>query len=179
MSERTNTDRLAVVAHYVIARTLPQELGATKLNKVLWFADCLAHERLGRSLTGVTEYRRLDQGPVPDGLDNVLDRLAARGAIAQRVAPTPGYARKEFLALEEPPVEQLDAAEIDLLHIVIDFVRNKSAREVSELSHDALWTETPHLGWMKVAAGSVRIGESGADQMEWAEQELIRSGVSA
>jgi Protein of unknown function (DUF4065) len=179
MSEWSNTDKLAVVAHYVIARTLPHELGATKLNKILWFADCLAYERLGRSLTGLTEYRRLDQGPVPHGLDNVLDKLAAQGVIARRIAPSPGYPRKEFFSLQEPPLEQLDATEVDLLHIVIDYVRTKSAREVSDLSHDALWQETPHLGWMSVAGGSVRIGEVDADQLAWAEQELRHAGAHA
>jgi len=34
-----NPDRLAAMAHYVIARCAPEELGATKLNKVLWFTD--------------------------------------------------------------------------------------------------------------------------------------------
>lgn len=177
MSERNNTDKLSAVAHYVIARTEPHELGATKLNKVLWFADCLAHERMGRSITGLTEYRRLEQGPVPDGLDNLLVRMESQGLIAQRMVQGPRYARKEFFSIKDPSLEQLDAAEVDVLHLVIDFVRPKTAREISDLTHDALYEETPPLGWMKVSAGSVRLGEVGSEQLSWAEEELRHAGV--
>jgi hypothetical protein len=33
--------RLVCVTHYVIKRCDPAKLGATKLNKVLWFADVI------------------------------------------------------------------------------------------------------------------------------------------
>jgi hypothetical protein len=43
------TDRVTSVAHYVIARCAPEKLGATKLNKVLWFADVKFYRHHGRT----------------------------------------------------------------------------------------------------------------------------------
>jgi hypothetical protein len=45
----SNQDRLLWATHYVIARCDPAKLGATKLNKVLWFADVIYYRRHGRT----------------------------------------------------------------------------------------------------------------------------------
>ncbi len=51
--------------------------GATKLNKILFFAD-FAHVRRGAPITGA-EYQKLEHGPAARRLRPVRDRLIANG----------------------------------------------------------------------------------------------------
>ena len=167
-------ERLAALAHYVIARTPPEQLGATKLNKVLWWVDCAAFRRWGHSLSGLESYLRLQNGPVPAEIRDVIDLLQRQGAIAERSQPTPVGSRREFFAIAEPPVSGFTAEEIDLINQVIVGVCRMSAAEASEVSHDALWEETPPMGAMPVAAGAVVMRDVRPEDVAWAQQELSR-----
>ena len=60
----SNQDRLLCVTHYVIKRCDPAKLGATKLNKVLWFADVIYYRRHGRTITASDNYVKQQFGPV-------------------------------------------------------------------------------------------------------------------
>lgn len=165
-------ERLSTVAHYVIARTPPDQLGATKLNKVLWWVDCAAYARWGRSITGLDTYLRMPHGPVPDGISDALAILKLNGSVGERSCGTPVGPRREFVALKEPPLESFSAEEIDLISQIVLAVTRMSAQEASELSHDALWEEAGHLGSMPVAAGAISTREVRSGDLEWAEREL-------
>jgi len=165
------------MAHYVIARTPPDQLGATKLNKVLWWVDCAAYRHWGASISGLDTYIRLPNGPVPDGIREALDLLKRSGCVVEQSRPTPAGSRREFIALKEPPVAEFSAEEIDLIGQVITAVCCMTAAEASNASHDALWEEIPHLGLMPVAAGSVVTREVRPDDLAWAKSEIARLAV--
>ena len=148
-------DKLAAAAHLVIARLRADQLGATKLNKVLWFADCAHYRRHGRSLTGEREYVRKDNGPCPQRMEAVIHTLKERGKIAETLQPVIHYSRREFTALQEPDLSGFTVEEIDLLLSVALELAPLSAQGVSELSHDALWEEATPGGRIPVAAGAV------------------------
>lgn len=167
-------NRLAEVAHYIIARTPPEMLGATKLNKVLWFVDCLAYRKWGRSLTGLTHYVRLQNGPVPSGLTDAIHTLKSDGKVMEDPQITPVGVRREFVSLQEPDFENFSAAEIDLIRAVIDTIRPMSARRVSDLSHDALWHELADGASITVAAGSVMPEPMSDAAYQWALAEAER-----
>jgi hypothetical protein len=109
---REPNDKLAAAVHLVIGRLPPGDLGATKLNKILWAADCEFFRRHGRSLTGETEYIRKDQGPCPANIEEVLTKLKAEGAIIESRQQVVSFARREFMALTEPDLEDLTKEEI-------------------------------------------------------------------
>jgi hypothetical protein len=48
----SNQNRLAGVTHYVIERCEPAKLGATRLNKILWYSDVLYYRHHGCTITG-------------------------------------------------------------------------------------------------------------------------------
>ncbi|HTF78345.1 MAG TPA: type II toxin-antitoxin system antitoxin SocA domain-containing protein, partial [Bradyrhizobium sp.] len=75
-------NRLPELVHYLIWRCDPADLGATKLNKICWYSDLDAYRTLGRTITGATEYIRLQFGPTPKGVHNVIDQLFQKGRIA-------------------------------------------------------------------------------------------------
>ena len=167
----SKNDKLAAAAHLVIARLPPGDLGATKLNKILWFADCEFYRRHGRSLTGETEYVRKDNGPCPAGISSVIARLKESGAIAEQPQRIADYTRREFTALRQPDVQRsLTAEEVDVLLTVALEVARMSAKKASDLSHTDLWHATPNKGRMSVEAGSVRVLPPSPEVIDWARE---------
>lgn len=163
-------DKLAAAAHLVIARLRADQLGATKLNKVLWFADCAHYRRHGRSLTGESDYVRKDNGPCPQRMEAVLGSLKERGKIAESLQQVVHYARREFTALQEPDLSAFTVEEVDLLLSVALELAPLSAQGVSDLSHDTLWEEATPGGRIPVAAGAVRARALPDADLPWARK---------
>jgi len=163
-------DRLSSVTHYVIARCDPAKLGATKLNKVLWFADVFYYRRHGRTITGSDNYTKQQFGPVQKKLPGVLEELKRGKKIAERWGETPVAPRREYIWLKEPDLSGFKADEIDMLNEVMDWIcSEESAKSISEKTHDVLWDETEIGARMSVAAGAVFPAEITAEAMEWAK----------
>lgn len=172
--ETRNTAR---IAHYIIARTKPDELGSTKLNKVLWFADLMHYRRYGRSMTGANSYKKRQFGPVPNYIRAAIRSLKENQKITERWAPTPTHPRNEFVWLEAPDMDEYTSAEVDILHEAIDWIcKEHSAKSISDLTHDALWDETEIGQDISIGAASVIPGEVTEDDMNWAIQELEKCG---
>ena len=178
MEHKKNSSHYETVVHFIISRTPSDELGATKLNKVLWIADCLHWRETGSSLTGLDSYVRMPRGPVATNIQNVLNSLEKSGKIVEREVPTPAGSRREFVALKQPTFDELEAQQIDILHRAIEFVRPRSAKEISELSHDEYWEEVAHGGEMKVSAGSVWKRQHEPEHYEWARSEARKLGLA-
>lgn len=99
--------------------------GATKLNKVMFFADFWHYAQYGRPITGA-EYQKLINGPAPRRLLPVQDALS--------------YQQKRFVPLREPNLAIFTAQEIDFVDHVINILRDSTATRVSQLSHQlAAW----------------------------------------
>jgi hypothetical protein len=174
-TSKVGSDRTKQVAHYVIARSRPELLGATKLNKVMWFADVLAYRMIGKTITGQESYQKQRHGPVPNNIVIAVRSLINEGAITRRDAPTPTGIRHEYLWLKEPNVDLFSAQEIDILNQMIDVVcENYTAASISEFSHDPLWEETPMLEQIDIGAASVNIEPMSGKYLEWALSSIER-----
>lgn len=170
-----SADRTKQVAHYIIARSTPEKLGSTKLNKVMWFADIIAYRATGKTITGQTSYQKQKYGPVPNGIVIAVRALINEGAVTRREAPTPQGIRHEFLWLQEPNIDIFSAAEIDIINQMIAAVcDNYSAVSISELSHDALWEETPMFEQIDIGAASVDIRPMYGKYLDWADATIER-----
>jgi hypothetical protein len=168
-----SASKMADAVHYVVARTRPDRLGATKLNKVLWFADLNAYRRLGRTITGEVSYRKLQHGPVPNQIGDVIDRLRTEGRIQLRYADTPAGTRKEYVWLQPPDVSSFTPAEVDILNEAMDWVCNRhTAASISALTHDDLWAEVDLGAQIPIGAAAVIEGDPGEDDMAWAVEAL-------
>lgn len=126
------------VVHFVCANCRKEELGNVKLHKILYFSDMLAYLSTGNPLTGV-EYRKQQFGPVARHLTWALKQLADEGRISIENRNYYGFEKKDYVSLRSPSRELLGNQEVVLLLDVIDFVCARSAREISELSHDQAW----------------------------------------
>lgn len=141
--------------------------GATKLNKVLFFADFLAFKQLGHSITGA-EYIALEHGPVPRRLLPVKEQLTNEGDIAEQQR----FRQKRIVVLREPDLSKFSAEEIALVDAVIDALRHQNAETVSNLSHGflgwkAAWAEREATDKQSVIPYStVFVSKAPADDFE-------------
>lgn len=119
--------------------------GSTKLNKILYFAEVSHLRRTGKTITG-SEYQKQPHGPTLRRMPPIVRNLEGEGAAKEIEEDYFGYAQKKLVALREPDLSAFSALEVES---VLDMVRQfwgKTAREVSEISH-----EDP--GWRAVEIG--------------------------
>jgi hypothetical protein len=165
--------KLAAAAHYVIARTEPSQLGATKLNKILWYSDIEYYRRTGHSITSVKTYVRLPRGPVPHRIDDALKLLQREGKILERKAKVYDYDRREFIWAKQPDVSIFTADQIDVINIFIDLIKTMTAEQISNITHeDAMWVELGNGEPMPVNAGSVIPRSPTEANLAWATSQI-------
>lgn len=132
--------KLEEATHWIInSCDKPTELGAVKLNKILWFSDVHAFRTSGQSITGVTSYVKRKRGPVHPRMLKSLGWLeqAKKIAIKKDVEP---YRSAEYLSLCNPAQEHLSADEIRTLTSVTETItKGYTASEISETSHNQAW----------------------------------------
>ncbi len=177
MRNKRNHNRLEQITHYVIARMPTEQLGTTKLAKIMWLADIISWRRYAEALTGIEGYRRLPHGPVPTQVRAVLTSLVENEVILERTVDFYGGRKKELISLKEPDLSCLSAEDVDILHRAMDIIGPMSAREVSEASHDVYWQEVPEDGVMSVGAASILPGDVDQEDIDWAEGEIVRLGI--
>lgn len=108
--------------------------GATKLNKLLFYADFRAYRRLGRSISD-QRYRKGEFGPVPSRVVPAVKRMVERGECAWATRDYFGRELRKLIPLREPDLSVFSPEEIDLVRQVIDELWELNATEVSDLSH--------------------------------------------
>lgn len=119
--------------------------GATKLNKVLFFADFAHVRRTGSPITGA-EYQKLEHGPAARRLRPVRDELIESGAAELRKEEFLGYEQHRLVPLRSADLEIFDASELETIDKVLSDLEGLNARQVSDLSHD-------EAGWRLVELG--------------------------
>jgi hypothetical protein len=120
--------------------------GATKLNKILCYADFLFYAYNDRGITNV-EYQKLPNGPAPRRLPLVRDKLIENGDLAvQEVPLRSGQTQKRTVNLRNPNLEIFTGTEIAMVDRMIDSMQGVTAEDVSEISHSL-------VGWMAVNEG--------------------------
>ena len=119
------------------------QLGAVRLNKILWFADAFAYQKRGNPITEETYVKR-KLGPVPRHILRTLDELRNEGKI-HIIEPEYPLDTRKFIPLATPNEEEFTEGEKRLIASIVDAVLSRSANEISELSHDLVW-ETAREG---------------------------------
>lgn len=123
-----------------------RHFGAVKLNKLLFYADVLAYQRYGRSITG-QEYQALDQGPAPRRLKPVTDKMRAANEFRiQEVRRGGRFRQLRPVAGRMPNLAKFTKEEKDLINEVVQRFWNLNATQISEESHY-------FLGWKLAKKG--------------------------
>jgi hypothetical protein len=166
--------KLDSLVHYVCARCNdPSLLGATKLNKILWYSDVLAYVSTGNSISGAIYVKR-QFGPVPKDILASKARLVASKAIIERNITYHGYNQKQLIALRNADVTVFTAEEVSIVNEVIETVCTKhTAASVSHASHDSVWHAAEigeEIPLFAIFSGNV--GELDEGDMAWAQAEI-------
>jgi hypothetical protein len=93
----------------------------------------------GQPLTGV-EYQKQPFGPAARHLTWALQTLEDQGLLTVSRRDYFGFPKDDFLSKREPGPQSLTGDERELLGEVVDFVRLRSARQISEFSHNEAWS---------------------------------------
>ncbi len=108
--------------------------GAVKLNKILYYADFAAFRQLNKPITGAT-YRKLMEGPAPyEMLEERRALIDSGDAEIQHVPYFTGM-QQRVVAKREPDRELFEPGELGIVDQVMQFFHGKTAREVSDFSH--------------------------------------------
>jgi uncharacterized phage-associated protein len=130
------------IVDYAVRTHGSDALGQTKLHKTTYYADMLHFLDTGRPLTGA-DYQRQRFGPTARHLTWAVSELENEGRLSVSVINYYGYSKREYQSLETPNAERLDGANMALIMHVCDFVCAHTAAEISEFSHDDVWSSVP------------------------------------
>lgn len=138
---KTNPEKLREVLLYVLEKVgAKPNIGETVLYKLLYFIDFDYYEKTGHSITGLT-YVRNHYGPTP-ALDfkKVVDGMKANDDL--EIVETKYFNNKQrkYLPNKKTDLHELGAREIKHIDETLARLSDKTASELSELSHyDTPW----------------------------------------
>lgn len=168
---------LAALHHIIHAcRESPELLGKTKLHKCLYYSDMLNYVVRGEPVTGV-EYIKAQFGPTARYLEWGLRELRMRGDISVSREDYFGLGKYVFHSEREPISNHLSTEEVALMGEVIAFVCERTAREISEISHAAPWQNAEMGERIPYASAHLLLPparEPNARDIEYAEQQARR-----
>lgn len=192
-------EKLKALVLYACSKCDPSQLGATKLHKILYFSDMLAFANTGSPITGAV-YRKRPHGPTCDALLTVLQDMKNEGQISINVENYYGFWKKEYLPLIPADPTRFSEPERSLIDEVIAFVCQRSARAISEFSHNRAWDmaefgeELPYasafymlptqvsqeaLDWAESEAGKVESERSTSNAVDFEDYAAFRSRVQS
>jgi transcriptional regulator with XRE-family HTH domain len=136
-----HSEKLREVLLYILEKVgAKPNVGETVLYKLLYFIDFDYYEKFGASITGLT-YVRNHFGPTPTlSFKSVVDSMQRAGELDVVETPYFTHKQRKYLPTTRASLTQLSAQELE--HINDELVRlaDKSATELSELSHkDTPW----------------------------------------
>ena len=112
-----------------------ENFGAVKLNKILFYADFLAYLKRGQSVTG-QDYFAIPEGPAPRRLVPIREQMESSGEIAVKTVKRFGFDQKRIEAKREAILENFNQQEIEDIDAVLAILKNKTGKEVTNMSHD-------------------------------------------
>lgn len=119
--------------------------GATKLNKVLFFAE-FTHLRRHQSVISGCEFQKLRHGPAPRQLLPVRQRLVASGEAEIKEEDFLGRPQHRLVPLRPADLSVFTPAERQTIDDVLDQLSGLTGRQVSDLSHEEPGWELTELG---------------------------------
>ena len=119
--------------------------GATKLNKVLFFADFAHVRRTGAPITGA-EYQKLEHGPAPRRLRPVREALVEGGEAELREEDFLGYRQHRLVPLRDADLAVFSDDEIVTVDKVLADLDGLNAKQVSDLSHEEAGWRLTEIG---------------------------------
>ena len=131
-----DTRKIVQALAFFAFRQPEHRLDNMKAYKLLWLADRFQLRQSGRFLSG-DRYFAMPLGPVPSDAKNILECKATRldndeGYVADYLE----LGDKNFVAKKDPDLRVFSISDRDVLVRVLELFGNKSATDLSKMSHD-------------------------------------------
>jgi len=119
-----------------------QNLGRTKLYKLLYFLDFDHYEKYGESVTGET-YQNKELGPVPVHAEEVINKMKEDGILDILPEPVIDFVRHKFVAKVHHDPKVFSVTEIEMLRQVTEKWAHHTVNEIVSATHgEAPWIAT-------------------------------------
>lgn len=137
-------DKFSELIVYIAERTAADPwFGDTHLNKALYWSDFNAYRDLGHPITGA-RYFKLPLGPAAKPLLPVRDELVEAGDVEINEPPAGTKGARKTLPRRKADTRLFPSEELKLIDAVIDDLSGKTARAISDESHEQ------SVGWQLV-----------------------------
>lgn len=138
---RLDFEKLKASIHYICEKASADtsKLDSIKLNKVLWYSDCMAYLARGRPITGAL-YMRKQHGPVAKYNRLAIEALESEGALLRGKSSKDGAWPTAFDVIQEVDKSKLESEELSIIDSVFKHVcLESSSMGISEQSHGEIW----------------------------------------
>lgn len=168
------TEKFKNLVHYICSKVNdPSKLGSTKLNKILYYSDFIQFQKTGESITGEVYVKR-QHGPVPYDILKVEKELISEDKLVKSDKEHFGYIQKQYFSLKEPNLSSFNAEEISLVDELIDLITERSAAEISEVSHNHIWEAAKNGQEIPYETAFVnKLGDLTEDDVKWATNLMV------
>lgn len=134
------------------------QLGITKLWKLLYFIDAEALREIGRTITE-SEYIKYKLGPVPSRGEKILGKLRREEAITTVPEKVGGFPLNKIVPTQAPDESKFSQEELGVIRRILKRHGKRTASALSELSHkEPSWRAAQKRD--KISASLMAYGES-------------------
>jgi len=118
-------------------------VGQTVLYKILYFCDFDYYEKYEEQLTGAL-YQRNHYSPTPIEFGEIIAQMVGESKIEVVKSSFFNHEQTKYMPMIAPDLSVFSGQELNHIDQVIEKLKNKTAKELSELSHkDVPWITTP------------------------------------
>ncbi len=137
---KRNIEKFKQVFLYLIEKVGSKpNVGMTVLYKLLYFIDFDYYEKYEQQLMGLTYFKNT-YGPAPREFLKVVDEMKTNEQVAEFKSKHFMHEQTKYLPIVKSDLSLLSAQELEMIENVISRYANKTAKELSELSHiDTPW----------------------------------------
>lgn len=131
-----NLKKFKEVLLYILEKVgAKPNIGETALYKLLYFIDFDYYEKFEEQLVGAT-YIKNRYGPTPVEFAKVVEDMKKKKEVEQVTSKFFQYEQKKYLPLREADLSSLSAREVAHIDDVLARLSDKSAKELSDYSHE-------------------------------------------
>jgi Protein of unknown function (DUF4065) len=164
--------RLRELILYIAAKCSDDpKFNATKLNKILYFADFLSFRDHGEPITGA-EYLKLEHGPAPKAMKRIQEELIQSCEIEIERRKIIDYSRNVVVAKGAANLASFTERDLKLVNMVIEELWGRTASEVSEASHGIAWQVANMQDSIPYEAALLSDEALTPDDVQWAEEQI-------
>ncbi len=135
-----NIEKFKQVLLYILEKVgAKPNIGQTVLYKLLYFVDFDFYEKYKTQFMGLTYFKNT-HGPVPREFVKTIREMKQNNEIEEIKSKYFQFELTKYIPIKKPNLSLLNGQELEMIDSVLDRYGDKSATEISEMSHrDTPW----------------------------------------